>query len=181
MEKTTNVSARAGHSAPECMRDDGLATTTLQDLPHLSREQMGRLWEQLLRTPVPKSLSLPLMVRFVAFELQAQDQGGLPGAFVEGLARKVADDAGRGKASPARLRPGGRLLREWNGTTHVVDIVEGGFVWRGATHASLSAIAREITGAHWSGPRFFGLTAPAGAGGGPRTTLNASRTTRGAR
>lgn len=58
--------------------------------------------------------------------------------------------------SPA-MRPGGRLLREWNGVTHVVDVIEGGFMWNGQTWRSLSAIAREITGAHWSGPRFFGL------------------------
>ena len=57
--------------------------------------------------------------------------------------------------------PGGRLLREWNGITHVVEIGEDGFVWRDARYRSLSAIAREITGAHWSGPRFFGLTGTA--------------------
>ena len=60
------------------------------------------------------------------------------------------------KASPT-LQPGARLLREWNGTTHVVDVLPNGFHWNGTTHRSLSAIAREVTGAHWSGPRFFGL------------------------
>ena len=64
---------------------------------------------------------------------------------------------GKRRQSRPRLRPGGRLLREWNGVTHVVDVVEGGFLWRGERHRSLSAIARAITGAHWSGPRFFGL------------------------
>ncbi|WP_283054676.1 DUF2924 domain-containing protein [Thetidibacter halocola] len=62
----------------------------------------------------------------------------------------------RPASSPA-LKPGGRLIREWNGVTHVVDIVEGGFLWNGQRHASLSPIARAITGARWSGPRFFGL------------------------
>ncbi|CUH47594.1 hypothetical protein RUA4292_01765 [Ruegeria atlantica] len=56
------------------------------------------------------------------------------------------------------LKPGGRLLREWNGVTHVVDVTEDGFTWNSRSCRSLSAIAREITGAHWSGPRFFGLT-----------------------
>jgi len=41
--------------------------------------------------------------------------------------------------------------------THTVDVVDGGFLWDGAHYRSLSAIAREITGARWSGPRFFGL------------------------
>ena len=48
-------------------------------------------------------------------------------------------------------------MREWNGKTHVVDVVDRGFVFDGKSYRSLSAIARRITGAHWSGPRFFGL------------------------
>jgi hypothetical protein len=55
------------------------------------------------------------------------------------------------------FRPGTRLVREWNGRTHVVDVSEDGFVFDGKTYGSLSAIAKRITGAHWSGPRFFGL------------------------
>ena len=62
------------------------------------------------------------------------------------------------KPSPT-LQSGARLLREWNGTTHVVDVQPDGFVWNGSPHRSLSAIARAITGACWSGPRFFGLVA----------------------
>lgn len=52
---------------------------------------------------------------------------------------------------------GARLIREWNGKTNVVDVFEKGFQYKGETYGSLSAIARKITGAHWSGPRFFGL------------------------
>ncbi len=55
------------------------------------------------------------------------------------------------------LKPGVRLMREWNGQTHVVDVTEEGILWSGETYPSLSAIARAITGARWSGPRFFGL------------------------
>lgn len=55
------------------------------------------------------------------------------------------------------LLPGARLLRDWNGRTHVIDVIEGGYVFEARLYASLSAIAREITGTHWSGPRFFGL------------------------
>jgi len=65
-------------------------------------------------------------------------------------------------ATPA-LKAGGRLIREWNGVTHVVDVTGTGFVWKGETWRSLSAIAREITGAHWSGPRFFGLNGKQGS------------------
>lgn len=57
----------------------------------------------------------------------------------------------------SRPQPGARLIREWNGKTNVVDVVDGAFLFEGREYASLSAVARQITGAHWSGPRFFGL------------------------
>ena len=62
-------------------------------------------------------------------------------------------------STPGRtsLLPGARLVRDWNGKTHVVDVIEEGFVFEAKVHKSLTAIARQITGAHWSGPRFFGL------------------------
>ena len=56
-----------------------------------------------------------------------------------------------------RLSPGARLIREWGGRTHVVDVIEGGYVFEAQVYPSLTAIAGQITGAHWSGPRFFGL------------------------
>ena len=56
-----------------------------------------------------------------------------------------------------RLKPGTSLVREHQGVRHIVTITESGFVWRGRTYDSLSAIAREITGSRWNGPRFFGL------------------------
>ncbi len=60
--------------------------------------------------------------------------------------------------SPAiRMKPGMRLVREWRGETHDVLVLEDGFEWNGQRRRSLSAIAREITGTQWSGPRFFGL------------------------
>jgi len=63
-----------------------------------------------------------------------------------------------GTDKSAQLEPGSRLIREWNGVSHVVDVTEaGGVLWRGTSYRSLSAVAREITGAHWSGSRFFGL------------------------
>jgi hypothetical protein len=46
-----------------------------------------------------------------------------------------------------------------HGRTHTVTVTEEGFEYAGARHLSLTTIAKEITGAHWSGPRFFGLKA----------------------
>ncbi len=60
-------------------------------------------------------------------------------------------------AKAASVSVGSRFVREWNGRNHVVDAVEGGFLWNGRTYRSLSAVAKAITGAQWSGPRFFGL------------------------
>ena len=70
--------------------------------------------------------------------------------------------AGRGEAAPSQrqaglLTPGARLVREWNGQTIAVEVRSDGFWWKDQLWRSLSEVAREVTGAHWSGPRFFGL------------------------
>jgi hypothetical protein len=57
------------------------------------------------------------------------------------------------------LKPGARLVREWRGRTHTVTVTEDGFEYAGENYPSLTKIAKKITGAHWSGPRFFGLLA----------------------
>jgi len=128
--------------------------TPLADLEAMDRTALARLWSELIGGDVPTSMSQPMQRRFLAFELQAKREGGLSAALRARLDR-VAQAEER-KSSPT-LQPGARLLREWNRTTHVVDVLPDGFRWNGATHRSLSAIARAITGARWSGPRFFGL------------------------
>jgi len=55
------------------------------------------------------------------------------------------------------LRAGTRLVREWNGRTISVEVVDDHFVWNDAPYRSLSEIARAVTGTRWSGPRFFGI------------------------
>ena len=65
-----------------------------------------------------------------------------------------ANEVARRAASP---KPGARLIRDWNGATHIVDVVDDGYLWNGTRYRSLSVIARTITGARWSGLRFFGL------------------------
>jgi hypothetical protein len=125
------------------------------DLQDLSRTDLVDRYVQLLDTPPPKGLSTPLLCRIVAFETQAAERGGLGLRFRKQL-QSIADEDGA--ISPTvHLKSDARLVREWNGVTHVVDRVEGGFSYRGKNYRSLSAIAKEITGAKWSGPRFFGL------------------------
>ena len=78
-----------------------------------------------------------------------------------GVARSLpsssSDAAPAVRSAPIALKPGARLVREWKGRMNVVEVTADGFVHEGKTYRSLSAIARRITGAHWSGPRFFGL------------------------
>jgi hypothetical protein len=132
----------------------------LAELPHLDRETLQRRWETLFGHPAPTRVRRDLLRRVIAYRIQEEAYGGLKPATVRQL-RRMAEDLKSGctpTASPtASLRPGARLMREWNGDTHVVDVTPDGFTWRGKAYRSLSVIAREITGARWSGPRFFGL------------------------
>ena len=120
----------------------------------MDRATLIAAWADLFRSPVPKGLSQSFLRRFLAFEIQARQFGGLPKGFTGNLERRVSARAGR---PGLILKPGGRLLREWNGVTHVVEVTEEGYRWNKQTHRSLSSVARAITGARWSGPRFFGL------------------------
>ena len=120
----------------------------------MDRTALLDVWAEVFGTPVPKRLSSPFLRRFLAFEIQAKSSGGLPKGFAGKLEKAARQDP---RATSPALKPGGRLIREWNGVTHVVDVVESGFIWHGERYASLSPIARAITGARWSGPRFFRL------------------------
>ena len=101
-----------------------------------------------------------LMRRMLAQRLQEKRHGKLPLLVARELERTAASAGGvlpERLPSNVTLSPGTRLIREWNGQTIAVEVTEAGFVWNDRTYRSLSEIAREVTGAHWSGPRFFGL------------------------
>ncbi len=175
-------------------------------LDRLSREELVDRWQKIYGTPPPKGVRQDLLVRAVAWHLQAKCLGGLSAetrrllrsAIVRVESEMLARDKEADKASVAegkvdaagdgeivvhdatqttksgasaqaapsdrpakrqrrRVTPGARLIREWNGKTHVVDVIEGGYVFEAKVYPSLTAIAGQITGVHWSGPRFFGL------------------------
>ncbi len=108
-----------------------------------------------------------LLVLGVAWKIQEQAYGGLGAATkrrLTGLAKTMEQDGDLARSRVARLKPGAKLIREWRGETHTVMVLEDGFEWRGKRRRSLSVIAKLITGAHWSGPRFFGLNGKAEAG-----------------
>ena len=81
------------------------------------------------------------------------------------LAKELAVNGSVAIVPDLRVRPGARLVREWRGRTHTVIVTDDRFEYAGKAYASLTRIAHEITGAHWSGPRFFGLDRKQDAGG----------------
>ena len=111
-----------------------------------------------LKGSTPPRLSRDLLLRAVAYELQVEAFGGLSAQALRKISM-AEDKAGDALETPqARLSSGARLVREWHGRTHSVEVLQNGFLFEGQTYRSLSEIARSITGSHWSGPRFFGLT-----------------------
>lgn len=160
------------------MRADSKLEQEVAAICDLSREDLLERWEAAHGCPPPKGVKRSLLERAAAWHLQAKRLGGLSRSarqVIRGATsakkRKMTQRSG-GVAShsddPAKearqvpnpamsARPGTRLMREWNGRMHLVDVTDSGFVFDGKTYRSLSAIAQRITGAHWSGPRFFGL------------------------
>lgn len=135
------------------MKDDQIRKE-VEFLSAASRQELLIRWKQLHGLPAPDGLSTSLLRRGVIYELQAEQYGGLSSAHRRALLQIATSKTA---TAPASVKSGARLVREWNGITHVVDAVEGGFRYKDKTYASLTAIAKEITGAHWSGPRFFGI------------------------
>ena len=71
------------------------------------------------------------------------------------------DERANKRRNQAGMVPADRsthLVREWNGRTYQVEVIDNGYRFDGKTYPSLTTIAKRITGTHWSGPRFFGLT-----------------------
>jgi hypothetical protein len=131
----------------------------LQALDALSRAQLQQRWQEVFAAPCPPRMSRSFLLRAVAYRVQEQALGGLDRATRRRLERAAVDlAAGRPVAPPTpKIKPGTRLLREWQSVTHEVTVLEKGVQYRDQTWPSLSAVVREITGARWSGPRFFGL------------------------
>jgi Protein of unknown function (DUF2924) len=130
------------------------------DLAELRRE-----WARLYQSAPPR-ISRDLFVLAIGYRLQEIDRGGLAKSVRRKLQTMAKALRTRGEVCSApslRLKPGARLVREWGGRTHAVTVTEDGFEYAGTSYSSLTKIARTITGAGWSGPRFFGLRAAGSA------------------
>lgn len=118
-------------------------------------------WQRCFGSLPPKGIGQQLLSLGIAYHEQCRRHGGLKPATrkrLEALAtgKPVPSSKGQGRAK-GNLTPGARLVRDWRGDTHIVSVMEEGFLYDGKTYGSLSEIARTITGARWSGPRFFGI------------------------
>ena len=140
-------------------------------LANLPRPELVKNWQAIYGRLPPRGNKRPLLERAIAWHLQVKALGGISAADKRILRTALPStpdlntDANwvlpvsRPASRPPKneLRPGARLVREWHGRTHIVNVTENGFIWNGRQYASISRIAREITGTRWSGPRFFGL------------------------
>jgi hypothetical protein len=157
------------------MRADGGATGTRteDEIAHLRGLDLAGLrarWQSLTGRAAPAHLPKALLLRVLAYRVQAAAFGDLDKASARLLEQLAGEGRSSTKTAPAvpdraRLTPGTVLVREWEGTPHRVMVLAAGFAFNGRTYRSLSEVARAITGTRWSGPRFFGLR-DRGSGGG---------------
>ena len=136
----------------------------IQGLDRLSRSELRSLWTQELRDQPPATLGRDILALGLAYARQERRQGGLTKPVLRELDRLLEQalrcdraESSAALSTPSLPRSGTVLVREWQGTTHHVTIVNDGFLWNGSSYRSLSGIARAITGTKWNGPRFFGM------------------------
>jgi hypothetical protein len=153
--------AEPASGSTSATRAKGGADPNIAAISNLDRDQCIAQWRRLFGQAPPRFTSMQLMRQAIAFEAQVKAFGGLskPVRKAFEAALKAEGQGGNKKPAvrPTQLRPGVHLLREWNGRAYQVEVVEGGFMLDGRKYASLTAIAKAITGVGWSGPRFFGL------------------------
>jgi hypothetical protein len=141
-------------------RQKDASREALSRLPKLDIRELREEWCRLYKADASPHLSRELLIRAVAYRMQEVALGGLRPEPQRQL-RQIAQQLKHAGAVPIRLRSqlksGTRLMREWQGRTYEVVVLDDGFSWQGTRCKSLSAIARKITGTAWSGPLFFGL------------------------
>ena len=117
-------------------------------LEGLGLHELREVWRGRFGAP-PRLRSPDLLRRCLAWRIQTLAYGGID----PGLRRRLRGEGRVGEG----LEEGGRIVREWRGQRHEVEVVDGGYLWNGRLFKSLSPIAFEITGTRRNGPGFFGL------------------------
>ena len=134
------------------MRTEEIAVR-IEAIERWDRSQCLNAWIAMTGVEPGSRLSARFMRKALIFELQCKHLGGHSAAVRRQLRAGVESSA---QPTPG-LSLGSQLVREWNGRVYRVDVTADGFEMDGQAYSSLSAVARRITGAEWSGPRFFGL------------------------
>ncbi len=169
VESTARVSVKDGvksGSRSNPHRSSSLATSvasghSLAALEQLPTSDLKQLWSKRWKNgAMPKKVSRELLVLGLAYDQQVRIQGGLSREAQRRLDAITTSLDRSGKvdiAAPIRIKPGTRLVREWQGEKYEVTVLDKRFAYRGRQFDSLSEVARAITGTRWSGPVFFGL------------------------
>jgi hypothetical protein len=128
----------------------GASMRDVRVIQTLGLNEVRTVWRKRYGEP-PKLRSVDLVRRMLAWKIEIEAAGGLDPELRKAL--RI------GQPSPAapKVARGAKLAREWKGVRHDVEITEAGVLYQGKVFASLSAVARHITGVRWNGPRFFGL------------------------
>jgi len=131
----------------------------LGELLGMSPAQLRAVWRECWRRPAPE-IGPDLLRRGIAWKLQSRVHGDLPGHIKRELDR-VGERLRQGQtpvsANGFTLKPGTRLVRQWQGKVHHVLVRDDGYEYDARRFTSLTQVATAITGTHWSGPTFFGL------------------------
>ncbi len=127
---------------------------SLDEIKHYSLAELKPVFQNLFGTPPTARASRDFLLGNIAWALQVRAQGKEPHDQRRKLEHTLAQSAGK---SRVQYKPGTRLVREWQGQTFEVIVLQAGYRWQGQRYRSLSRIAEMITGTRWSGPRFFGL------------------------
>ena len=137
------------------MRAEGQIEARLLDLSELDRAGLRGEWVAAFGRSPPNHVSLIFMRKALIWHAQAEMFGGLKTAHRKMLAKFAVE--GEASVAKAKVSVGAQLVREWNGRRYLVNVKANGFELDGQSFRSLSAVARHVTGAQWSGPRFFGV------------------------
>jgi hypothetical protein len=158
-------------------RIEGEIARELAGLAELDLEALQRRWRRMSGRPAPKHITKQVLIRMIAYRIQADAFGDLDSQSIK-LLRQIAGQRAKAKAGAVptleslnissrgakSLAPGTVIGREHGGTMQHVMVLADGFAWNGATYRSLSEVAFAITGTRWNGPRFFGLRKSGKAG-----------------
>jgi hypothetical protein len=134
------------------------AESEIAELAEKATQELRLAWLKLYRKEPPLGLSRGLMIRAIANIMQERAYGGVSPSMKRRLNTLAGEFESLSFHPGVVLKTGARLVRQWRGHAHTVLVLEDGFEYEGQCYRSLTMIAARITGAHWSGPRFFGVT-----------------------